>query len=591
MANQTPLAPVSSRHMAPSSRPSRSRRPAGRRSATVIVTPFPVPTRTDDQIIGPPGPTGRPPRPNPGGRIGPASGRIPYVTDSRPLRTPSSAPAEGARRQRAVGPSVTTPAALVSAALVAGLLAGYGIAVPVGAIAVLIVGLTARAGLRTGAAAALGVAMADGLYALVAVLGGSAVAGLIAPWRAPAVGGGRGARGAGGTHGGGPAHYRDPARAETAAACPRPGRAYLGFLGLTLLNPMTIVYFGALVLGRRAGGDLGAMGSAVFVLAVLSRRRAGNYCSPAAAAWSAGCSPARAGGWAPPWCPASSSSASRSGCRRLVVSPAWCRVRRPCCSTSAVSSPSRPAGSSGCPDQPDRSGPDGFVHRLLLDAGRRGRAARGHRGRPGWPASGVRAVADAMARPYAPARSRTRFWADFVCADWPAPARAAVVARATELAYASAAWGPARLRDGVVDVLDAAHAAGIPVAVVATPSAGRPSATFSPVPAWATGSPRRSTATRPACASRTPALVLVATRAWGWPGESRGSSAAPRCATSWPPAGPAWAWPSWSAPATARVPGPTACGPLPTSWWTPWSTCTACWLGSQILECLADRPA
>ena len=50
----------------------------------------------------------------------------------------------------------------MSEALVAGLLAGYGVAVPVGAIAVLIVGLTARTSLRVGAAAALGVATADG---------------------------------------------------------------------------------------------------------------------------------------------------------------------------------------------------------------------------------------------------------------------------------------------------------------------------------------------------------------------------------------------------------------------------------------------
>jgi threonine/homoserine/homoserine lactone efflux protein len=160
----------------------------------------------------------------------------------------------------------------VSAALVAGLLAGYGIAVPVGAIAVIIVGLTARAGLRTGAAAALGVATADGLYAIVAVLGGSALAGLIAPVAGPlrwlaavvlvvlAVRTGVAAL----------RHYRDPALGRTNGGLSTPGRAYLGLLGLTLLNPMTIVYFGALVLGRQADGDLGPWGSAVFVLAAFA---------------------------------------------------------------------------------------------------------------------------------------------------------------------------------------------------------------------------------------------------------------------------------------------------------------------------------
>jgi len=64
-------------------------------------------------------------------------------------------------------------------ALISGLLAGYGVAIPVGAIGVLIIGLSARTSLRTGAAAALGVATADGVYATVAVLGGAAVAALI----------------------------------------------------------------------------------------------------------------------------------------------------------------------------------------------------------------------------------------------------------------------------------------------------------------------------------------------------------------------------------------------------------------------------
>jgi threonine/homoserine/homoserine lactone efflux protein len=160
----------------------------------------------------------------------------------------------------------------VSEALVAGLLAGYGIAVPVGAIAALIVGLTAREGLRTGAAAALGVATADGVYAIVAVLGGSALAGVIAPvagplrWVAAVVLVGLAVR----TAVTALRHYRDPAGARTNGGLASPGRAYLGLLGLTLLNPMTIIYFGALVLGRQADGDLGAWGSAVFVLAAFA---------------------------------------------------------------------------------------------------------------------------------------------------------------------------------------------------------------------------------------------------------------------------------------------------------------------------------
>ena len=42
-----------------------------------------------------------------------------------------------------------------------------------------------------------------------------------------------------------------------------PGRAYLSLLGITLLNPATVLYFAALVLGSTAtdrGGDLGRPG-------------------------------------------------------------------------------------------------------------------------------------------------------------------------------------------------------------------------------------------------------------------------------------------------------------------------------------------
>jgi arginine exporter protein ArgO len=155
----------------------------------------------------------------------------------------------------------------VSEALVAGLLAGYGVAVPVGAVAALIVSLTARTSFRVGAAAALGVATADGVYALVAVVGGAALAQRIEPvaaplrWAAVAVLVGLAAR----TAITAVRHYRDPTAARSADGLATPGRAYLGLLGLTLLNPATIVYFGALVLGRQAGDGLTTGGEMVFV--------------------------------------------------------------------------------------------------------------------------------------------------------------------------------------------------------------------------------------------------------------------------------------------------------------------------------------
>lgn len=135
----------------------------------------------------------------------------------------------------------------------AGVAAGYGIAVPVGAIGVLIAGLSARTSLRVGAAAGLGAATADGVYALIAVFGGAAVAGLVAPiatplrWVAAAVLLGLAAMTAWGAFTK-PGTSGQPARPATAL------RAYAGVLALTLVNPATVIYFAALVLGRGGAG-------------------------------------------------------------------------------------------------------------------------------------------------------------------------------------------------------------------------------------------------------------------------------------------------------------------------------------------------
>src|SRR5512134_3826135 len=69
--------------------------------------------------------------------------------------------------------------------IVAGALAGLGVAVPVGAIAVLIIETTIRHGYRVGWAAGAGAATVDGAYALVAALFGAAIATLLAPWTVP----------------------------------------------------------------------------------------------------------------------------------------------------------------------------------------------------------------------------------------------------------------------------------------------------------------------------------------------------------------------------------------------------------------------
>lgn len=63
----------------------------------------------------------------------------------------------------------------------AGLVAGWGVALPVGPVGSYLVGLAAREPQRTATAAALGVATTDGCYALAAVIGGAGLAAALRP--------------------------------------------------------------------------------------------------------------------------------------------------------------------------------------------------------------------------------------------------------------------------------------------------------------------------------------------------------------------------------------------------------------------------
>ena len=140
------------------------------------------------------------------------------------------------------------------AALVAGLLAGYGIAIPVGAVAAYLVALTAQTSLRTGVFAALGVATADGMYALIAVCGGAALAPVLRPVTRPLRRGSAVVLIALAVHGTVAAVRRHRERRDgTGAGRTASGaaRAYLGMWGMTTMNPLTVVYFTALVLGKR----------------------------------------------------------------------------------------------------------------------------------------------------------------------------------------------------------------------------------------------------------------------------------------------------------------------------------------------------
>lgn len=149
--------------------------------------------------------------------------------------------------------------------LISGLVTGYAIAVPVGAVAVMIIAVSSRTPWRTGAAAGLGVATVDGGYALVAVLAGTAVAHALEPIEdtltavsvvvllgiavLTLV------------------HAFRPERADTGNGTRwTPLRAWLTFVAITAINPATVLYFAAIVLGGTVDID-GAAEGTVFVAA------------------------------------------------------------------------------------------------------------------------------------------------------------------------------------------------------------------------------------------------------------------------------------------------------------------------------------
>lgn len=153
---------------------------------------------------------------------------------------------------------------------VAGLLAGLGLAMPMGAITALLLREGLVHGFRTGAAAAFGVATVDLAYCAAATLTGTALtqtaltrtvedhraAFLLASGLVIVAIGVRQLRG-------GPPHH-PPTRAMMPA---RAWQAFGRFAGLTAINPITLVYFVALA-GAVTTTENRWAGSAVFVAAV-----------------------------------------------------------------------------------------------------------------------------------------------------------------------------------------------------------------------------------------------------------------------------------------------------------------------------------
>jgi threonine/homoserine/homoserine lactone efflux protein len=135
-----------------------------------------------------------------------------------------------------------------------GMLAGYGIAIPVGAVAILIVELGLRLGFWAAFAAGAGASTADLVYATLAAVAGQALGEALAPYTgvlkiaSAVVLVGMGGWGLWRL-------LRPGATGPAAQAAPRAEKLlgiYTRFVGLTLLNPLTIAYFAALILGRGA---------------------------------------------------------------------------------------------------------------------------------------------------------------------------------------------------------------------------------------------------------------------------------------------------------------------------------------------------
>lgn len=133
--------------------------------------------------------------------------------------------------------------------VLSGLVTGWAIAIPIGAVGAYLVTLTARSSLRVGASAALGIAAVDGVYAAAAVVGGSAIAGVLEPAAGPLRVTAAGvllliaALTA--------AHALATNGTAREVAPMRPLRAFWLFVGITAANPMAVVYFAAVVLGNR----------------------------------------------------------------------------------------------------------------------------------------------------------------------------------------------------------------------------------------------------------------------------------------------------------------------------------------------------
>ena len=152
--------------------------------------------------------------------------------------------------------------------LLSGAVTGLAVAMPIGAVGSYLVGLAARERAAIAVAAALGIASVDGAYAILAAVGGAGLQAMLSEvsgWltyaaaitlAAVAVHTMRMAL----------RRYRGDSGARTQLSTLTPGRAYLSLVGLTAINPATVVTFAAVIVGRSVSEGGSSPAVALFAL-------------------------------------------------------------------------------------------------------------------------------------------------------------------------------------------------------------------------------------------------------------------------------------------------------------------------------------
>ena len=150
-------------------------------------------------------------------------------------------------------------------AFLSGIVAGYGIAIPVGPISILILELGLHRGFRIAFSAGAGAASADLIYATVAAAAGTFLVAILAPFGSVLRVGSALAlivMGAWLLHRGRKVSGAANGSRFHAASCLQ---TYGMVLGLTLLNPVTVTYFTTLILGMGAESPQSLMNAILFV--------------------------------------------------------------------------------------------------------------------------------------------------------------------------------------------------------------------------------------------------------------------------------------------------------------------------------------